>query len=219
MTDIIEEFFKAYWVKGMASVYTEYVSHEMMASPVDKDGWYEWQLIQGTLTVDDYREVEAAFNITFPDIFIEWHRRYFFANGDCSIVRLPSSLPTIPLADIIGNLDWDIPEQLIPLGLIPFASDGNDAGPLVFDTRGTTNSTDYPIRVYDHEYCGDLEGLSEIIFSSFSKMLQCITHFLTETKTKECFEVLPDFYTIDPTGAGATGKSYWDGWIDSWLDG
>jgi hypothetical protein len=117
------------------------------------------------------------------------------------------------LEKLADNLDWDIPEQLIAFGLIPFADEGNDAGPLVFDTRKATDKKDFPIRVYDHEYGGDLEGLSEIIFSSFDKMLACLTHFLIETKIRKRFEVIPDFYTIDPNGAGLTGKSYWENWI------
>lgn len=214
MNDIIEQFFKAYWTKGMKSVYTDKVSKEMMASPVDKDGWFEWKLIPGSLTFDDYKKVESTFGAIFPDNFIEWHKRYFFEDGDCSIIRLPYSQPTIPLEQLINNLDWYIPAQLIPLGLIPFADEGNDTGPLVFDTRNIKENIDFPIRVYDHEYGGDLNGLSEIIFSSFEKMIECLTHFLTETKSKKSFEVIPDFYAIDPIGAGSTGKSYWASWTE-----
>lgn len=214
MADIIEQFFKAYWTKGMKYVYTEEVPKEMMASMVDKDGWYEWKLVPGTLTSKDYDQVAAKFKIIFPDKFIEWHKRYFFADGDCSLVRFPHSLPTRPLEEIIKNLDWEIPEQLMPLGFIPFADDGNDLGPLVFDSRKSSDRIDFPIRVYDHEYGGDLDGLSEIIFSSFEKMLECLTHFLSKTKTKERFEVIPDFYSIDPNGAGSTGKEYWANWVE-----
>jgi hypothetical protein len=198
----------------MKSVHTDKVPKEMMASPVDQDGWYEWKLIPGTLTADDYKKVEATFGAIFPDNFIEWHKRYFFEDGDCSIIRLPQSLPTRPLEEIINNLNWDIPQQLIPLGLIPFAEDGNDEGPLVFDTRNKDDKVDFPIRVYDHEYGGDLDGLSEIIFSSFNKMLECVTHFLIETKTRKRFDVIPEFCSIDPNGAGSTGKSYWTSWAE-----
>lgn len=212
MKDKIEAFFKAYWKKGMKCVYTDKVPKRMMTTSVDKDGLFEWKLFQGSLTFDDYKKVEAKFNVTFPDNFIEWHKRYFFADCDCSIIRLPHSLPTKPLEQLIDHLDWDIPERLIPLGFIPFADEGNDAGPLVFDTRNSNDKKDFPIRVYDHEYGGDLDGLSEIIFSSFDKMLECLIHFLTETKSRKRYEVIPDFYTIDPDGAGSTGKSYWYSW-------
>ena len=213
MNDIIEQFFKAYWKSGMKSVYTDKVPEEMMLVPINKDGWYEWKLITGTLTTEDYKKIEEKFKVTFPDNFIEWHKRYFFADCDCSIVRLPYSLPTRPLETIIEKINWAIPEILIPLGLIPFADEGNDAGLLVFDIRNTNNKNDFPIRVYDYEFGGDLAGLSKIIFSSFDKMLECLTHFLIETKSKKRFEVIPDFYIIDPNGAGTTGKSYWTTWI------
>lgn len=212
MTDIIDKYFNAYRTPGMKSVYTDKVPKEMMASTVDSDGWYEWKPIPGSLTVSDYRKIEDDFGVVFPDSFIEWHKRYFFADGDCSIIRLPYSLPARPLEQIIINLDWDLPKLLIPAGLIPFADEGNDTGPLVFDIRNTAESKDFPIRVYDHEYGGDPEGLSEIIFSSFSKMLECLTHFLIETKNRKRFEVIPDFYSIDPEGAGLTGRSYWAAW-------
>lgn len=78
MTDKIEQFFKAYWTTGMKSVYTNKVSKDRMASPDDTDGWYEWKLIPGTLTLDDYKKVEAKFGVIFPCNFIEWHKRYFF---------------------------------------------------------------------------------------------------------------------------------------------
>jgi hypothetical protein len=214
MADNIEQFFKAYWTPGMKSVYTDKVPKQMMRSEIDNDGWYEWELISGSLTDEDYKKVETKFKVIFPDIFIKWHKRYFFADCDCSLVRFPNSIPTMPLQSIVDNLDWPIPEQLIPMGLIPFADEGNDAGPLVFDARNRKDSKDFPIRVYDHEYGGDLEGLSEIIFSSFEKMLECLTHFLKEIQTKKNFEVIPDFFAIDPSGAGSTVKSYWLGWTE-----
>lgn len=214
MIDIIEQFFQAYNLNKMKTVYSDKVPKEMMHSEINENGWYEWKLIPGTLTIEDYNEVETKFNTKFPDIFIEWHRRYFFADGDCSIVRLPSSFPTRPLEEIINNLDWAIPEELIPLGLVPFADEGNDAGPLVFDMRNSNDMKDFPIRVYDHEYGGDLDGLSEIIFSSFEKMLECLTHFLIEKQTRNRFEIFPDFFVIDPAGAGSTGKSYWTSWAE-----
>ena len=214
MNPIYEQFYKTYWTPGMGSVYTDKIPKEMMLTSVDNDGYFEWKLLKGTLTVEDYKKVEEKFKIAFPNDFIEWHKQYFFLDGDCSIIRLPSSLPTQPLKEVIDNLDWYIAEQLIPLGLIPFANEGNDAGPLVFDTRNSNNKNDFPIRVYDHEYGGDLEGLSEIIFSSFSKLIECLTHFLNEIKTRKRFDVIADFFNIDPQGAGITGISYWTSWIE-----
>ena len=198
----------------MSSVYTDIVPKEMMQSEVDEEGWYEWKLMTGTLSVENYNEVEKRFKAKLPDNFINWHKRYFFDDGDCSLLRLPNSFPTKPLESIVTLLDNSV--YLVSQGLIPFGDEGNDTGPLVFDTRNQTDSQDFPIRVHDHEYYNDLNGLSEIIFSSFNKMLECITHFLTEmeNETKQSFEIIPDFFKIDPDGAGNTGEGYWESWIE-----
>jgi hypothetical protein len=198
MNTITEQFFKALWEPGMKSVYTKAVPPEMMLSAVNEGGWYEWKLVPGTLMPTDYWAIEKRFDIKFPASFIDWHRAYFFADGDCSLVRLPESLPTEPLQEIEMYLTEGPAEDLLPLGLIPFADDGNGAGLLVFDTRGATNKEDYPIRIYDHEYDGDLEGLGEIIFSSFSKMLECLTHYLNAERLGQDSQALLDFSQIDP---------------------
>jgi len=213
MSDLNEQFFQAYWTPGMKMVYTDRIPKEMIAIPANDSGWFEWKLLKGTFTFKDYEKVEERFKVKLPDSFIDWHKTYFFLDGDCSIVRLPYSLPTEPLSEIKKNLEW-FPEELLSLGLIPFASEGNDTGPLVFDTRNQTNNIDFPIRVYDHEYGGELDGLSEIIFSSFTKLLECLTHFLNERENKKAFEIIPDFFKIDPAGAGSTGKNYWMSWVE-----
>ena len=73
MTDNIEQFFNAYLTTDISSVYTEDVPREMMASEVNEDGWYEWKLIPGSLTNDDYKKVAAEFGTSLPVSFIEWH--------------------------------------------------------------------------------------------------------------------------------------------------
>jgi hypothetical protein len=204
-----ELFFNAFYSKKMRSVYTDKIPNEMMLTTVDKDGWFEWKLIPGTLSIQDYKTIEEKYKVKFPSSFIEWHKLYFFPDCDCSIIRLPKSLPTRPLEDISNNLDWYIAEQIIPLGLVPFADETNDIGPFVFDTRNIETSNDFPIRIYDGEYQGDINGLSGIIFSSFTKMLECVTHFLSETNTRPRSDVISDFFKIDPNGAGLEGKEYW----------
>ena len=213
MRAIIDQFFKAY--TDWAILYTAYSAKypkEMLTSTVDRDGWVGWRLISGTLQEAQYTEIENRYHVKFPLSFISWHKAYFFLTCDCSIIRLPSSNPNQPLKEIIKNLDWYIPEKLIPQGLYPFASEGNDMGPLVFDARNAVENNEYPIRAYDHEYMGSPDGLTEIIFSSFSKLLECLTHYMVEIKSRPDFEIVPEFFHIDPSGAGKTGVGYWLGW-------
>jgi hypothetical protein len=211
------EFFKAFQSFSEATVFTEHTPIEMMKSEVDKDGWFEWKLIKGTLTVDEYRKIEKNFGVILPDNFIEWHRKYFFLDGDSSLVRFPRSNPNLPLKEIRENLDWEVAECLIAHGLVPFADNGDDIGPLVFDTRNQVSRQDFPIRLFDHDYGCDMKGLSEIIFSSFAKLLECTTFFITENDMK-AYERFAEFLKIDPDGAGATGRKYWQDNIDAAIE-
>lgn len=184
----------------------------MMASPVDKEGWFTWKVLKGNISREEYKEIENQFNVKLPDSFIDWHQSYFFLGGDCSLVRLPYSNPLQPLQELKAELDWHIPKKLAPQKIYAFGSDGNDSGPLVFDGRISTKNNEFPIRVYDEDFGGTLEGLSEIIFSSFSKLLECITHYMNELKTKRNYEIIPEFFELDPEGAGKTGIDYWLLW-------
>lgn len=215
MKDLATGFFDAYFsVFSNKTVFTVNTPQEMMLTEEDEEGWFEWKLIKGKLLEEDYHTIENEFNIKFPDSFIEWHKKFYFLDADTSILRLPASNPNLSLAEIRDNLNWFVAEQLIPQKLYPFGNEGNDAGPLVFDGRLDVKNNEFPIRYYDHEFGGELEGLSDIIFSSFEKLLACLTHYMTELKVRRNFEIIPDFFKIDPTGAGLTGVSYWLGWAD-----
>ena len=215
MQNWIDQFFRAYLEAfPPKKVYTNEMPKEMMASPVDDDGWFEWCLIRGTLPEEDYGNLEKQFNIQLPRSFVTWHRSYFFLDGDTSLMRLPYSNPAKLLDEIRTLLDWFIPQQIIPQKLYPFASEGNDMGLLVFDGREQQNNNEFPIRIYDHDYDGDLDGLSEVIFSSFHKLIECLTHYFQELKHRKNFEIIPDFFQIDTEGAGKSGKDYWKEWAD-----
>ncbi len=136
--DQIFAFFTAFkeWYPG-DKVPADGIPEEMRASLVDSDGNVEWRLMKSTLGEKDYQELECEFGVTFPKSFKTWHSTYFFPVGDCSLVRLPHSLPADPLKELRSRLDWYIPEQIIPQHLYPFASEGNDTGVLVFDARKT----------------------------------------------------------------------------------
>lgn len=214
MTNLIDQFFVAYLEAfNSITVFTNTTPKEMMASPVNKEGWFKWKTVTGTLQDADYKNIEDHFNIELPKSFIDWHKAYFFLGGDCSILRLPTSNPNEPLQEIKRNLNWHVPQQLIPQKLYPFASEGNDTGPLVFDARSPLVNNEFPIRIYNQEFGGDIEGLGEIIFSSFRKLLECLTHYLTQLKTRKSFEIIPDFFQIDPAGAGKQGRNYWLGFV------
>ena len=212
MTDLIQKFFDAYLSAfSNMTVFTKDSPQEMMLSPKNKAGWFEWKLTKGTFVDKNYQKLEHEFGIKLPKSFVQWHKEYFFLDGDTSILRLPKSNPNLPLEGLKDNLSFFLAKKLIAEKLYPFGDEGNDAGPLVFDGRFDIDDNEFPIRFYDHEY-GNLEGLRKILFSSFGKLLECLTHYLIELKTRRNYEIIPDFFKIDPTGAGLTGIDYWLGW-------
>ncbi len=213
METLAKDFFDAYFSTfSHRSIFTYDSPAEMMLTEEDEDGWFDWKLIKGTLDDKDYQQLEKEFNIQLPKSFIDWHKEFFFLGADTSLLRLPVSNPNQPLKDLRGQMSWFIPEQIIPHKLYPFGDEGNDAGPLVFDGRVDVNDNEFPIRFYDHEFGGDLAGLSEVIFSSFEKLIECMTHFMKELKTRKRSDIIPDFFAIDPAGAGSTGIDYWLNW-------
>ncbi|WP_305952613.1 hypothetical protein [Emticicia oligotrophica] len=215
MKELTHKFFEAYLnAFPNETVYTDDVPQEMISTEVNQDGWFQWKLIKGTLIEDEYKKIEDEFKIKLPKSFIQWHQEFFFLDCDTSIARLPISNPNLPLKSIKENLDWFVAGELISQQLYPFGDEGNDAGPLVFDGRNNVIDNNFPIRVYDHEFEGELDGLSEIIFSSFEKLIECLTHFMKELKTRRNFEIIPDFFKIDPLGAGLTGVQYWSSWVN-----
>lgn len=166
-------------------------------------------ILPGSLQQADYKALELEFSIQLPKSFVEWHKQYYFLDCDCAILGLPVSDPRFPLKDLRQLFDWYIAEQLIPHHIYPFGEAGNDLGPLVFDGRQEVAGNNFPIRAYDHEFGGDLAGLTGIIFSSFDKLLECTTYFMKERKFRRDFEIIPEFFSIDPAGAGLTGVKYW----------
>jgi hypothetical protein len=210
MKDIINNFFDSLFKYSThRTVYVAQITPKnMMDSSVDNTGWYTWKPIAGTLIYTDYTKVEQKFKVRFPKSFIEWHKKYFFLDGSCFIVSLPCSYPTQPLQAVIDNLDNDLSEELIAQKLYPFATDDNDIGFFVFDAREDKTDNEYPIRLYDHEYGGDLDGLSEILFSSFTKLLECLTYAM-ENDSWPIHEKLAEFIRIDPDGAGKDGIDFW----------
>lgn len=206
----IDIFFSSFFkYVTLKTVYVQQSPKNMMASDIDEEGWYTWKPIKGTLSDIDYQEVEQRFGVVFPKSFIEWHKRFFFLQGFCRIIDFPISSPKQPLQAIIDNLDNDLSRELASAGLYIFAQDDDNYGPFVFDGREDKTDDEFPIRIYDYHYIGNLDGLSEIILSSFSKLLECITYLLNNIDTLPLSEIIAEFLRIDPQGAGKSGLDFW----------
>ncbi len=200
--EIIDLFLKAFFNSGtMQIVFTERIPTEMMASPVDDEGWFTWKPIPGTIPLRVYNDLEKSHRIKLPESFIAWHQAYYFPDGDMSLVRLPHSLPSEPLAELAELLDFD---SLVDNGFVPFANDGADIGLWVFDARKEIEGNEFPVTFYDYEH-----GLGDIIFSSFPKALECLTFYLEHLNSSSEGDIIREFIRIDPHGAGNSGLDFW----------
>lgn len=211
--NLIEDFFNVFFNQNSRlAVYTYGVPKDLMETEVDSDGWFKWQPVKGSLPMTKYQEFMKMFNVSLPESFINWHRAYYFLDGDCSILRLPYSSPAKPLQELEDLVDNETANNLIENKLFPFASEGNDGGYIVFDGRNSIESNEYPIRF--HDFTWGIDELGPVIFSSFPKLLECLTYFLSKSNEKQIFELIPEFFSIDPTGAGKDGIDYWISWIN-----
>ena len=210
MNKTIEYFFEQFFKhKLLIAHYTEGITPKSMVdSEVDIDGYYRWKPVKGKIKDVAYEKLEQSYGLSFPKSFIQWHKRYFFFGRDCRILNLPSSSPSAPLQEIIHFLNNDVAKALIAEKLYPFGEDTYTGKLMVFDARIPFADLEYPIRVYDGNGT-DLYGLSEVVFSSFPKLLECLTYLFEEIHTRPIHEIITGFSCIDPKGAGSTGINYW----------
>ncbi|MDT3405426.1 hypothetical protein [Mucilaginibacter terrae] len=211
--NIITSFFSVFLTQSpRLSVYTSDVPDAMMETTPDDNGWFKWRPLEGNIKLSTYQQFMQMYDVVLPKSFLEWHQAYYFLDGDCSIVRLPFSNPEKPLQELKDLVDNNVSKHLIAEKIYPFATEGNDGGYLVFDGRMYVEEDEYPIRFQSYE--AEFNGSGPIIFSSFSKMLECLTYFLSRNDIEQVFDLIPHFFTTDPSGAGKEGVDYWIGWIN-----
>jgi hypothetical protein len=84
MTNLNQAFIEAYMkVRPNKTVYSDNFPEEMKASEEDEEGWIEWKPLTGTISESAYHEIEKSYNVLFPVSFVNWHKAFFFLDGDC----------------------------------------------------------------------------------------------------------------------------------------
>lgn len=172
----------------------------------------QWRYLPSTRGEKNYSALEQELGIVLPDSYKQWHGQYDFPKIEFPMLNLFGSNRNLSL--LASEYDWDLPPLLAGNQLYIFGDEANDVGPLVFDGRDATPGNEFPIRVYDHEFIdGEPEALSEIIFSSFTKMVECLLHYIKASPESGHGTSIRQFYDIDPEGAGSQGREYWDTWM------
>lgn len=208
LDELIDEFYRVRYKRQMPlyMVLTADTPTEMIIgrSP-DTTDWIEWKLLERSNDIDPaFTVFEKEIGHKLPESFKRWHSRYYTLDGDISIVRLPEIPSNNPFGDLRSQMfDQYLPEALSKRGFIPFASDGNDVGPLCFDSSMIIDDNEWPIYVWDHEG-DDSDKYLKLIFSNFRKLLECCTHLYGGQLAGygELAEGISGFSVIDPEGAG-----------------
>lgn len=220
LDELIDRFYELNYPKG--SLFTSMFMHrfdgvpaDMIVSDPNPHGRFEWKLVERSRGIDPSLDsFEAEIGHKLPEAFKLWNSRYYTLEGYAHILYLPTSPTHDPFREM-RSLFFDFrPEDVSQIGLIPFGEERLGIGPLCFDTREPNPAADWPICYFEHDFPDDAIG--PVIFSSFHKLLECCVHYLSGPGTDDWSrkERIPDFFDIDPTGAGDPGREYWEGWLE-----
>jgi hypothetical protein len=227
MGSLHDDFFTAFEAAyaPLTTVHTDKTPQDMVAGPVNADGWVEWRMRPCTVPLDDiFAKYVHAAGKALPPSFQRWYASTFTLDCDCSVLRLPanpSNSPGKPLLQYVvpGNRWWERP---LALGQLPFGDEGNDSGPLCFDTRASNDPGRWPITFWDHD---GQEEIGPALFSSFDALLRGCTAYMrcfaeVKRRVPDPNDWLPNsddcirsLMAADPQGAGRPAAGYWRSWI------
>ena len=185
-----------------------------------------WKPIPSTVTDADLDALEREIGLVFPPLYRDFLQYRHFVELTGPAVRFEEHMchnwqETLRKAYFQS---WPR-ERLLDVGLLPFGSEGMmDAGPVCFDTRGRMPDGDCPVVFLDHEWARTDKEI-RLMFSSSRKMFECLTFvagtdlgFLHRHGADDQAlltlkqELLSQFLSIDPDGAGGPAREYWTCW-------
>jgi hypothetical protein len=148
------------------------VPPDMVDGPPDEEGWVPWKPVSSPVTDADILAVERVIGAPLPPLFRAWLMYKCLIMTDLGGVRLPetpANRPLHPFRQYVGIMDSQ--PYFRPRRVVPFASDGNDVGPLCFDLSRPLPDGDYPVVLFDHELLGRPEYNGVPFADSFAALL------------------------------------------------
>ena len=146
---------------------------DMIDGLADESGWIPWKAVPSPVTDSDILALEAAAGAPFPPLFRAWLMYKCLLMTDFGVFRLPETPSDDPLREIAGYIGiMDSQPYFRPRGVVPFASDSNDVGPLCFDINRPLSDGDYPVVLFDHELLDRPEYIGRPFADSFGAMLE-----------------------------------------------
>lgn len=99
MASLDDEFFAAFEAASgpLKTVHTAATPQDMLAGPVDADGWVEWRMRPCPISLDDvFATYAQAAGKSLPSSFRRWYAGTFTLDGDCGLLRLPANPSNAP---------------------------------------------------------------------------------------------------------------------------
>lgn len=155
---------------------------EMEDGPWGEGGWWCWKPCESPVTAGDILELEEKIGAPLPPLFRAWFMYKCVLMTDFGWIRLPDVISDDPFQWMWLNVEMmdSQAEYFRGRNIVPFADDGNDAGPVCFDLTRPLPDGDYPVLLFDHEMLDrpDYKGIE--IAASFSDLLQKIEDGILE---------------------------------------
>lgn len=150
---------------------------DMVDRPPDESGWVPWQPVDSPVTDEDVLRLEKKVGKPFPPLFRAYlmYKCLLLTDFGGRFVRLPETPSDDPLGELRGQLGIMEEEPFWRAnGYVAFGQDGNDAGPVCFDTTRPTGDGDYPIVVVDHERTRSPGYAGRTKWDSFASLLDAM---------------------------------------------
>jgi SMI1 / KNR4 family (SUKH-1) len=147
---------------------------DMVDGPPNESGWVPWKPVSSPVTDSDILALEKVVGAPFPPLFRGWlmYKCLLMTDFGFDLFRLPETPSDKPLKGIRGYIGiMDSQPYFRPRRVVPFASDGNDVGPLCFDINRPLADGDYPVVLFDHELLHRPEYTGRPFADSFGAML------------------------------------------------
>jgi hypothetical protein len=147
---------------------------DMIDGPPNKSGWVPWKAVPSPVTDADILALEEVAGAPFPPLFRGWlmYKCLLMTDFGFDLFRLPETPSDDPLGDIRGYIAMmDSQPYFRPRRVVPFASDGDDVGPLCFDLTRPLPNGDYPVVLFDHELLHQPQHSGRPFAESFGGML------------------------------------------------
>ena len=188
--------------------------------------WVGWKPIPSTVTDADLDSLERETGLAFPPLYRDFLQYRHFVRLTEAGVRFERHLCHEWRERLRKAYfqSW-LRERILDVGLLPFGAEAlMDAGPVCFDTRRRLPDGDCPVVIWDHEWVDTAREVRPM-FSSCRKMFECLSlaaatdlNFIYHgddddpSQLPQKRELLAQFLSLDPDGAGGAAREYWTCW-------